>query len=118
MNGYAFPSLYVSWPSLEEAKPNVNEQMYSYLESYYNEYGELPASIWAYEVWDAMMTLQQAAKLAGSNDPAALRDAMNQLTYTGIGGTIDYTDGRHESYSADAFNVFIYEDGKVVRFAK
>ena len=56
MNGYAFPSLYVSWPSLEEAKPNVNEQMYSYLESYYNEYGELPASIWAYEVWDAMMT--------------------------------------------------------------
>lgn len=116
MNGYAFPSLYVSWPSLEEAKPNVNEQMYSYLESYYNEYGELPASIWAYEVWDAMMTLQQAAKLAGSNDPAALRDAMNQLTYTGIGGTIDYTDGRHESYSADAFNVFIYEDGKVVRF--
>ena len=34
MNGYAFPSLYVSWPSLEEAKPNVNEQMYSYLESY------------------------------------------------------------------------------------
>ena len=118
MNGYAFPSLYVSWPSLEEAKPNVNEQMYSYLESYYNEYGELPASIWAYEVWDAMMTLQQAAKLAGSNDPAALRDAMNQLTYTGIGGTIDYTDGRHESYSADTFNVFIYEDGKVVSFAK
>ena len=118
MNGYAFPSLYVSWPSLEEAKPNVNEQMYSYLESYYNEYGELPASIWAYEVWDAMMTLQQAAKLAGSNDPAALRDAMNQLTYTGIGGTIDYTDGRHESYSADAFNVFIYEDGKVVSFTK
>lgn len=118
MNGYAFPSLYVSWPSLEEAKPNVNEQMYSYLESYYNEYGELPASIWAYEVWDAMMTLQQAAKLAGSNDPAALRDAMNQLTYTGIGGTIDYTDGRHESYSADAFNVFIYEYGKVVSFAK
>ena len=56
MNGYAFPALYVSWPSLEEAKPNVNEQMYSYLESYYNEYGELPASIWAYEVWDAMMT--------------------------------------------------------------
>ena len=118
MNGYAFPSLYVSWPSLEEAKPNVNEQIYSYLESYYNEYGELPASIWAYEVWDAMMTLQQAAKLAGSNDPAALRDAMNQLTYTGIGGTIDYTDGRHESYSADAFNVFIYEDGKVVSFTK
>ena len=96
MNGYAFPSLYVSWPSLEEAKPNV----------------------WAYEVWDAMITLQQAAKLAGSNDPAALRDAMNQLTYTGIGGTIDYTDGRHESYSADAFNVFIYEYGKVVSFAK
>ena len=65
-----------------------------------------------------MMTLQQAAKLAGSNDPAALRDAMNQLTYTGIGGTIDYTGGRHESYSADAFNVFIYEDGKVVSFTK
>lgn len=43
---------------------------------------------------------------------------MNQLTYTGIGGTIDYTGGRHESYSADAFNVFIYEDGKVVSFAK
>ena len=63
-----------------------------------------------------MITLQQAAKLAGSNDPAALRDAMNQLTYTG--GTIDYTDGRHESYSADAFNVFIYEDGKVVSFTK
>ena len=41
---------------------------------------------------------------------------MNQLTYTG--GTIDYTDGRHESYSADAFNVFIYEDGKVVSFTK
>ena len=39
---------------------------------------------------------------------------MNQLTYTGIGGTIDYTGGRHESYSADAFNVFIYEDGQEI----
>ena len=52
-----------------------------------------------------MMAMWEASKIAGSNDSTALRDATHKVKIEGLGGTLDYTKGDREGYSA--FNSFV-----------
>ena len=105
----AYP--YVTYPDVESCTiPNVAEFCQSYLDTF----GEMPQHESAYRGWDTMMVVQEAAKIAGSNDDDALREATNQVKIEGLGGQIDFTNGDREAYSS--FNGFIKIDDKDLLF--
>ena len=105
----AYP--YVTYPDVESCTiPNVAEFCQSYLDTF----GEMPQHESAYRGWDTMMVVQETAKIAGSNDDDALREATNQVKIEGLGGQIDFTNGDREAYSS--FNGFIKIDDKDLLF--
>ena len=105
----AYP--YVTYPDVESCTiPNVAEFCQSYLDTF----GEMPQHESAYRGWDTMMVVQEAAKIAGSNDDDALREATNPVKIEGLGGQIDFTNGDREAYSS--FNGFIKIDDKDLLF--
>ena len=56
------------------------------------------------------MAMWEASKIAGANDSESLREATHQVKIDGLGGTLDYTNGDREGYSA--FNTFVLVDGQ------
>lgn len=105
----AYP--YVTYPDVESCTiPNVAE----FLQKYLDEFGEMPQHESAYRGWDTMMVLYEAAKIAGSNDDEALREATHKVQIEGMGGSIDFTNGDREAYSS--FNGFIKMDNKDLLF--
>ena len=97
---YVYP--YVPYKTVEEC---TIPYMKSMLEKYYAAYGKTPTHESAYRGWDTMMAMWEASKIAGSNDSKALRDATHKVKIEGLGGTLDYTKGDREGYSA--FNSFV-----------
>ena len=111
-NYIAFANPYVTYKSVEDCDiPNMKE----YLQLYLDTYGEMVATDSAYRGWDSMMVLAEAAKIAGSNESDALREATHQVVIEGLGGTLDYTSGNREGYNT--FPSFILVDGKNVKFS-
>lgn len=106
-NYIAFVYPYVPYNSVDEC--NI-PYMRSMLERYDAEYGKCPTHESAYRGWDTMMAMWEASKIAGANDDDALREATHQVKIEGLGGTLDYTKGDREGYSA--FNSFILVDGQ------
>ena len=74
----------------------------------------MPQHETAYRAWDTTMVLYEAAKIAGSNDSEALREATHKVQIDGLGGKIDFTNGDREAYSS--FNVFIKMDNQDLLF--
>lgn len=109
-NGWTFPSLYITYTSLDDCDIPY---MRSFLERYQAAYGELPEYEWVYRGYDAIMALWAASKIAGSNDPEAINAAMSQVVTPGLGGTIDFTNS-HEGY--ESFGSFVYDNGKFYEF--
>ena len=106
----AYP--YVTYASVEDCDiPYVA----NFLQLYLDEIGEMPQHECAYRGWDAIMALKAAAEVAGTNDGAALKDAMASVVTEGIGGTMDFTKGDREAYSE--FNSFILIQDKNQVFA-
>ena len=103
----AFPTPYVTYTSIDDV---TDEYMKWYLEMYEAEYGDLPTTDWGYRGWDAVMTMYYAAEAAGSSDPEAMKNAMDKVSFQGLGGTLDFTAGDHEGYKS--FNAFITLDQK------
>lgn len=102
---YAYP--YVTYAKIEDCNiPNMK----AFLQLYFNEYKEMPRHEGAYRGWDTMMAMAAAAKIAGKNDDESLRVAMSKVKIDGLGGTLDYTKGDREGYSA--FKEFVLVDGK------
>ena len=97
---YVYP--YVPYKTVEEC---TIPYMKSMLEKYHAAYGKTPTHESAYRGWDTMMAMWEASKIAGSNDSTALRDATHKVKIEGLGGTLDYTKGDREGYSA--FNSFV-----------
>ena len=102
---FAYP--YVAYTNIEDCEIPI---MREYLERFYAEYKALPAHEGAYRGWDTMMSMWEATKIAGTNEKTALRDAMHKVKIPGLGGTLDFTKGDREGYSA--FNEFILVGGK------
>lgn len=109
-NGWAFPSLYVTYTDINDCDIPY---MRSFLERYQAAYGELPNYEWTYRGYDTIMTLWAASKIAGSNDKEAINAALGQVVCEGLGGTIDLTHS-HEGY--ESFGSFIYDGGKFKEF--
>jgi branched-chain amino acid transport system substrate-binding protein len=101
---YAYP--YVGYTDIEDCNIPI---MKEYLKNFYAEFKELPAHEGAYRGWDTMMSMWEAAKIAGSNDKTALRDAMTKVKIPGLGGELDFTKGDREGYSQ--FYSFVLIDG-------
>ena len=102
---YVYP--YVPYNSVDEC--NI-PYMRSMLEAYSADYGKTPTHESAYRGYDTMMAMWEASKIAGSNESDALREATHKVKIEGLGGTLDYTNGDREGYSA--FNTFILVDGQ------
>ena len=58
-------------------------------------------TLWSYASYDAANVYFAAVKTAGSADPTAVQKALNQTNYTGITGTIKFTDMIHDGLTAD-----------------
>lgn len=101
---YVYP--YVPYNNVEECTIPIMKEL---LQRYFDEYGKVPTHEAAYRGWDTMMAMWEASKIAGANDSLALRDATHKVKIEGLGGTLDYTKGDREGYSA--FNSFILVDG-------
>jgi ABC-type branched-subunit amino acid transport system substrate-binding protein len=102
---YAYP--YVTYAAIEDCNiPNMK----AFLQLYKDEYKEMPRHESAYRGWDTMMAMAEAAKQAGKNDDESLRLAMPKVKIDGLGGTLDYSKGDREGYSA--FKEFVLVDGK------
>lgn len=106
-NYIAFVYPYVPYEAVEDCEiPYMRE----FLEMFYAEYGQMPAHESAYRGWDTAMAMWEASKIAGANDSESLREATHSVKIPGLGGTLDFTNGDREGYSA--FNSFILVDGK------
>jgi len=107
---FCFANPYVTYGAVEECDIPI---MRAFLEEYYAAYNTMPNMDWAYRGHDTIMVLWEASKIAGSNDPEALKAAMSQVKFEGLGGTMDFTAG-HEGYST--FNTFCVMAGKNLLF--
>lgn len=108
-NYIVFTNPYITYNTIDDCDIKA---MKEYLQRYSDAYGKITTSDWPYRGWDSVMTLWEASKAAGTNDSEAMQEAMSSVTFEGLGGTIDFTDGDHEGYSS--FNAFIFLDGKKV----
>ncbi len=106
-NYIAFVYPYVPYNVVEECTIPYMKTM---LEKYVAEFGKCPTHESAYRGWDTMMAMWEASKIAGKNDDDSLRQATHKVKIDGLGGTLDYTKGDREGYSA--FYSFILVDGK------
>ena len=107
-NYIAFSNPYVTYDSVDDITiPIVKE----FCQRYEDTYGAINASECAYRAWDTMMAMWEASKIAGNNEPEALREATNQISgLEALGGTMDFTSGNREAF--ETFNKFILIDGK------
>ena len=102
-----FANPYVTYNSVDECDIPI---MREFLELYIAEYGVCPATECGYRAWDSILALWEAAKIAGSNDPEAMREAAHKVNVPALGGTLDFTNGDREGYRE--FNTFMMVDGE------
>ena len=105
-NYIAFVYPYVPYTSIDECEIPIMKEFLQYYSDNFD--GKLPTHEAAYRGWDTMMSMWECAKQAGANDDESLREAMTKVKIDGLGGTLDFTKGDREGYSA--FNEFILVD--------
>lgn len=94
-------------------KDSENETSAHFVAKYYQKYGEGLIASSAALAYDAMMLLEQAVKKAGSFDPKAVRDSLNQIKdFKGVTGTYDFTKGR-DPFDKEAV-ILKYHNGEIV----
>lgn len=97
VDGVIFSSLYYI-PT--DAASYPEENIRTFLTSFVDYFGELPASDNAYRSYDGMTVLAYAMEQAGSVDGAAVKDAINAISgLEGLAGTFDYASGGCEGIS-------------------
>lgn len=113
-DNWSFVYPYVTYNSVEEA---TDPDMKAFLELFKAEYNEMPYHDCAYRSWDALMVMAEAARIAGSNDGDAMRDAVGKIKdFKVLGGMLDFTDGTREGLHT--LNTYIVLDGKYQDFDK
>lgn len=91
IDGVVFASQYLVPASPDDADdPDIR----SFLETYQQKYGEMPASDNAYRGYDAVKVLAEGIRRAGSTEGPAVRDAIAAIEdMKGLAGTFDYASG-------------------------
>ena len=99
---------YVIYKDVESCDdPEIKEV----LQMYVDRFGEMSTTEVVYRVWDTMMVMWEATKIAGANDSDSLVAAMPEVSIEGLGGPLTYDDGTREGYHTS--NNWIYiGDGK------
>lgn len=92
----AFVYPYVTYGDIEECDIPIMKEFLTQFEA---AYGSLPTHESAYRGWDTMMSMWEAANVAGKNDSESLKEAMSQVQLDGLGGPLDFTKGDREGYS-------------------
>jgi len=104
---YAEGTIFATHVSLESDDPKV----VSFVEAYKEKGGVKPENAFAALGYDAMMILAKAIEIAGSDDPAAIEEALGKITgFEGVTGTISYSPGN--KVPAKSVAVLIVEGGK------
>ena len=106
-----FANPYVVYQTIEDCDI---ESVHAFLESYIAKFGAINTTDICYRAYDCVMTIWEAAKIAGSNDSEAIAQAMDAVKFEGLGGTLDFTVGDHEGYHT--FNSFIEINRKNLDF--
>lgn len=107
----AFIYPYVTYSDPEDCE---DEQIKQFLIDYQAEFGKMPTHDCAYRGYDAMMALAEACTRAGSNDTAAVLEALGTINdLDGLIGTLDFTQGDREGVH-NATAGFVVLDGKYV----
>ena len=71
-----------------------------------------PVSTFGGHGYDAVMLVKLAIEKAGSDDPAAIRDALEKITgYVGTGGIFNMSPADHNGLTKDAFVMVEIKDG-------
>ncbi len=110
----AFANPYVTYNTVEEID---FDNMKDFCQRFKDKYGKMPQTDSAYRGWDAMLVLWEASKIAGSNEPDALKDATHKISgLEGLGGPIDFTPGDREAYHD--VRKFVLDNGLNVEWTK
>ena len=97
-------------------KDTQNEKSREFVRKYQEKYGEGMIASSAALAYDAMMLLEEAVKMAGSLDPVAIRDCLNQIEdFNGVTGTIDLTQGR-DPFNKEAV-ILKYDNGEIIYYS-
>lgn len=71
-----------------------------------------PVSMFGGHAWDALMLLKMAIEKAGTDDPARVRDSLEQIQgFVGIDGVFNLSAADHCGLSRDAFIMLKIENG-------
>ncbi len=90
-----------------------NDRVKKFIEAYQKEYGRKPENAFAALGYDAMMLLAEAIKRAGSTDPTAIKNALEQIKgFPAVTGTISYSPQNHVPQKA--VSVLQVKNGKFV----
>ncbi|HWQ74178.1 MAG TPA: ABC transporter substrate-binding protein [Syntrophomonas sp.] len=105
-----------SWPCVSYTDENdASGVMKEFLTAYKAEYGSLPTSDCAYRGYDAVLVLEEACKIAKSNDRQAIADAIATINnLDALGGKMDFTINAGEGYQKGQL-YYVY-DGKYHSF--
>jgi branched-chain amino acid transport system substrate-binding protein len=68
--------------------------------------------------YDGIRLAIEGLKIAGKDDPAALRDALEKVHFQGFLGEFKYSPTDHEGLSGDAFVPIVIKDGKYWAYKK
>ena len=99
----------------DDIESAANDAERAFLEAYVAEYGEMPISDTAYRGYDSVMLLAEVFKTAKSMDGPDMREALLNVSYTGIGGEFDYSDGSGDGL--ESCGLYAIQDGKNIPFS-
>lgn len=95
-------------PDDDPQKPVVT----GYKAAYEARYGEGSVSTFGGHAYDGLMLIVDAMKAAGSSDPRAVRDALeNTRGYMGTAGEVNFSENDHLGLTPDAFRMLEIRDG-------
>lgn len=97
-------------------KDTENEKSREFVRKYQEKYGEGMIASSAALAYDAFLLLEEAVKMAGTFDPKAVRDSMNQIkNFKGVTGTFNFTRGR-DPFDKEAV-ILEYDNGEIIYHA-
>jgi branched-chain amino acid transport system substrate-binding protein len=101
--------------------PDSNPQkavLIKYKTDYEAKYNE-EVSTFGGHAHDALMILLEAIKIAGSTDPAKVRDAMERIkNFPGTGGIFNFSPTEHNGLTIEAFEMLTVKDGQFALYKK
>lgn len=103
-----------------ESLPDNHPQkkvLVDYKKTYEAKFNE-PVSTFGGHAYDSLMILVEALGQVGSADKMKVRDAIENMTFVGTGGTFNFSATDHSGLSIDAFEMMTVKDGKFVPYVK